>query len=191
MNAKEFAEQLKSEAQNIASQGQDSIKIETLTSALEKFIQSNTEENETVKIEHLKAHLQSQVEIEKYNHSAELEMFKSVIQSGQNAIKTNLLINGGAAIALLAFIGKLADTNQSKIPLFAQSLTIFVIGALVTALGSALTYLTQLAYSEEKKWVKRFGIFFHTVSMLLGLGALSLFAYGVYSSYSAFMALAN
>ncbi|MDD1979630.1 hypothetical protein [Pseudomonas tussilaginis] len=191
MNAKEFAEQLKSEIQSIANQGQESVKVDVLTEALDRFIQSSSEESETIKIERLKAYLQAQVEIEKYNHLADLEMFKSVIQSGQNAIKINLLLNGGAAIALLAFIGKLTDTNHSKIPLFAQSLTLFVVGALFTALGAGITYLTQLTYSKENKWAERFGVCLNTLSIFLGVGALSLFAYGVYHSYSAFIALAT
>ena len=37
--------------------------------------------------------------------SFDIEMFKSVIIAGQAALKSAILINGGATVALLAFIG--------------------------------------------------------------------------------------
>lgn len=191
MSAKEFARQLKTEIENLAAQGQDSIRVETLTSGLEKFINNPDEENNEILIERLKAHLQSQVEKEKYSHAANLEMFKSVIQTGQNALKSMILLNGGAAIALLAFIGKLSDVSRINIPSFAVPLTIFVIGAFLSTISSGITYLTQILYSEEGKWQGRAGITLHGLSILLGLASLSLFGYGTYRAYGAFIALGS
>ncbi|MDD1960083.1 hypothetical protein NP534_08185 [Pseudomonas sp. 39004] len=189
MSAKEFAKQLKVEIENFAAQGQDSVSIETLTSGLDKFINSASEESESILIERLKAYLQSEVEKEKYNHSADLEMFKSVIQTGQNALRAIVLLNGGAAVALLAFIGKLADVSRLNIPLFAAPLTIFVVGAFLSTISSGLTYLTQLLYSEEGKWRTRAGVSLQIASVLLGLTSLCLFGYGTYRAYEAFIAL--
>ncbi|EKT4523494.1 hypothetical protein QEM13_002769 [Pseudomonas putida] len=191
MSAKEFAKQLKSEIDNLAAQGQDSISIITLTSGLERFIDSAEEESESILIERLKAYLQSEIEKEKYSHSANLEMFKSVIQTGQNAIRSMVLLNGGAAVALLAFIGKLTDASRINIPSFATPLTIFVIGAFLSTISSGVTYLTQILYSEEGKWQVRAGITLHGLSILLGLASLSLFGYGTYRAYGAFIALGN
>lgn len=191
MSAKEFAKQLKAEIEGFASQGQDSISIATLTSGLNKFIDSTDEESESILIERLKAHLQSQVEIEKYNHSAELEMFKSVIQTGQNALKSIVLLNGGAAVALLAFIGKLADVSRLNIPLFATPLTIFVVGAFLCTISSGLTYLTQCLFSDEGKWRSRTGYGLQGTSITLGLASLILFGYGTYRAYGAFIALGS
>ncbi|WP_236170126.1 hypothetical protein [Pseudomonas parasichuanensis] len=189
MSAKEFARQLKTEIEGFAAQGQSSISIDTLTSGLDKFITSTEEESEGVLIERLKAHLQSKVEKEKYSYSAELEMFKSVIQTGQSALKAIVLLNGGAAVALLAFIGKLADVSKPNISLFALPLTIFVVGAFLSTISSGLTYLTQLIYSENGRWRVQSGISLQAISIGLGMGALSLFGYGTYLSYNAFIAL--
>lgn len=189
MSAKEFARQLRAEIEKFESQGQDSVSIETLISGLDKFINSSSEESEGILIERLKAHLQSNVEIEKYNHSADLEMFKSVIQSGQNALRAIVLLNGGAAVALLAFIGKLTEVNRLSIPLFALPLTIFVAGAFLATISSGLTYLTQVLYSEEGKLRTRAGVSMQFGSILLSLAALYLFGHGAYRAYGAFIAL--
>lgn len=191
MKARDFAAQLKEEIQGFAAQGQDSIKVETLLTGLDNFLTSPEDENEEFQIEKLKAHLQAQVEVEKYNYSANLEMFKSVIQTGQSAIKANMLLNGGAAVALLAFIGKLADVNPGRIPLFALPLTVFVIGAFLATLLSGLTYLTQLTFSEDGKWRDRAGYTLQGISILSGLGSLILFGYGTHLAYGAFIALGS
>ncbi|MEX3776188.1 hypothetical protein [Pseudomonas sp. MYb118] len=187
MKLKEFAEQLKSEIERFSAQGNESIKIDILTSALDKAIAADDQESEAVVIERLKAYLQSQVEIQKYNHAVDLEMFKSIIETGQNAIKSIMLLNGGAAVALLAFIGKLAGTGQ--IPLFATPLTTFVIGAFTAGLTSGISYLTQLIYSEEGKLRTRSGIALQAIAVLLGLLGLAAFGYGTYKSYFAFIGL--
>lgn len=191
MSAKELARQLKSEIEGFAAQGQDSIRIKTLISGLNRFLDAPEEESEAILIERLKAHLQSNIEIEKHNHSADLEMFKSVIQTGQNALKAFVLLNGGAAIALLAFIGKLADVSRSHIPLFALPLTIFVIGAFFSTLSSGLTYLTQVMYSDGGIWRNRIGITLHLTTIGLGLTSLCMFGYGTYRAYNAFIALGS
>ncbi|MBC3457919.1 hypothetical protein [Pseudomonas mosselii] len=191
MSAKEFARQLKAEIDGFAAQGQDSISIETLTSGLNKFIDAPEVESEAILVERLKAHLQTNLEIEKYNHSSDLEMFKSVIQTGQNALKAFVLLNGGAAVALLAFIGKLADASRSHIPLFALPLTIFVIGAFFSAISSGLTYLTQMLYTENRTWLKRVGITLHVVTIVLGVASLGMFGYGTHRAYEAFIALGS
>ena len=43
----------------------------------------------------------------------DIEMFKSVITAGQSALKSSMVVNGGAAAALLAFTGKIWETNTS------------------------------------------------------------------------------
>lgn len=189
MKATDFAEQLKEEIQGLAAQGQKSIKIETLLHGLDKFLTSPEDKDDEFQIEKLKAYLQTQVEVEKYTHSANLEMFKSVIQTGQSAIKANMLLNGGAAVALLAFIGKLADVNPACIPLFALPLTVFVSGAFLATMVSGLTYLTQVIFSEDGKWRDRIGNTLQGLSILSGLSSLILFGYGTHIAYKAFIAL--
>jgi hypothetical protein len=53
-------------------------------------------------------------------HDGEITFFHSVndatIRSGENAIKAAILINGGACVAILAFVGALASQGESGLP---------------------------------------------------------------------------
>src|SRR5690348_15897112 len=54
-------------------------------------------------------------------HESNLEMFRTVIVTGQSALKSALLINGGAALAILAFVGHI--WGNAKTPHILPSLT--------------------------------------------------------------------
>ncbi len=139
-------------------------------------------------IEHLKAQLQLMVEREKSSHASDLEMFRAVIQSGQNAVKTALLMNGGASVALLAFIGKLTEEQHSRIPPFADALAIFVAGVFAIVVASGSTYLSQWFYAGSETWKQRTGLGFNILSILLGLTSYGLFVWGMRTAYAAFIA---
>jgi hypothetical protein len=64
-------------------------------------------------------------------------------------IKTLLLLNGGAAVALLAFIGNWETTSGPR-PLIGSALVCFGVGAFFAALGFIGAYLTQLNYGSNK-----------------------------------------
>lgn len=68
-------------------------------------------------------------------------------------IKTLLLLNGGAALALLAFEGnkgKLEPVAAQVAILVGNSMISFGIGALSAALGFMVAYLTQLQYGNNR-----------------------------------------
>lgn len=86
------------------------------------------------------------------------ETYKSLIQIGNTALKFVLVANGGAVIALLAFLGKVHGTN-TPIPGISCSLVAFLIGVFLGGLACVTAYLTQLAlYNEpaEKSDLKLF-----------------------------------
>jgi hypothetical protein len=77
------------------------------------------------------------------------EMFKSVISAGQVALRSVILINGGAAVALLAFIGSIWDKStidNLTIKKLLISMAGFVLGVLLGGVAASLTYLVQLLY---------------------------------------------
>ncbi|SEI12452.1 hypothetical protein SAMN05660691_03959 [Rheinheimera pacifica] len=112
-----------------------------------------------------------------------VEMFKSVINAGQSALKASMVINGGGAAALLAFTGKIWETTTSA--LVANSLTcsilLFCLGVLCAALATGTTYLSQCAYSGN--WSKT-GDYFNVVSISAILGSYTLFGYGAFRAAS-------
>jgi hypothetical protein len=137
-------------------------------------------------LEHYKAQLAMWVESQKSQSQISAEGFKSVILAGQNALRSSLLINGGASIALLAYIGKLKIEASTQIPAFAFPLLIFVIGVLVAAINSGLTYLSQWFYFGGAIWKQKVGFVINIINILLGIASYGLFAIGTFYAYKFF-----
>ena len=76
-----------------------------------------------------------------------LETYKSLISFGTEALKALQLLNGGAIVALLAYLG------QAKLPHSTQSifapLVLFVVGLSLGTLCFLGAYLTQFALFNE------------------------------------------
>ena len=66
------------------------------------------------------------------------------------AMKTLLLLNGGSAVALLAFVGNLKGSNATApLPSIGSAMLCFGLGALCAALAFIFAYLAQLEYGNE------------------------------------------
>lgn len=187
MSVKAFAIQLLNSVKDVRANS-ETLKCDNLIAYLEEVIAAPPGDPTPSQIEHYKFQLQLMVEREKGNHASSLEEFRSVIQSGQNALKTALLMNGGASIALLAFIGKLTERQQSQIPNFAEALAIFVLGVFSIVVASGSTYLSQWFYAEFGNWARRTGAGFNILSILLALTSYGLFVWGMCKAYSALLA---
>jgi len=135
--------------------------------------------------------LKESIELE--NHKAELarklmretENFKSVILAGQNALKSAMLINGGAVVALLT---TWKAESPTLLKLLAAPLLWFVAGVLLDALATGATYVSQLCYALDadsgEKLFKR-GQIFHCLAILLVGASYMTFLYGTCLVYSA------
>ncbi len=116
-----------------------------------------------------------------------LEMLRAVITYGQAAIKSAILINGGAAVALLAFIGNIwakTTTTQFAIDSLTKAIVFFALGVVTGAIGTGTTYITQYLYSENRQ---KPAYAFHIVTVLIVLSTYALFCFGVYGAYNAFV----
>jgi hypothetical protein len=119
-----------------------------------------------------------------------IELAKSVILTAQNALKSAMLINGGAAVALLAFVGHVWKPDGSTLLIsIAGALYWFVIGVLLDAVSAASFYFTQWFYHEtsgasrDRYFVA--GVTFHMLAILLVLTSYGTFAYGTLLVYNA------
>ena len=74
------------------------------------------------------------------------EVFKGMIAIAISALKCVLLVNGGAAIAFLTFLGHLPQSKIKCIPLI---FFFFLVGVFFAALAYFFAYLTQLNLFEE------------------------------------------
>lgn len=144
--------------------------------------------NQAIRVEQFRGKINDWLDDRKRTHEASLEMFRSVIQAGQGALRTCLLINGGAAVALLAFVGHLVGSGTETVPLAATAkvMSAFVSGVLAGGLASGTTYLSQWLYADD--WHKT-GFALNILAILFGLGSLAFFAFGGYSAYCLFASL--
>jgi hypothetical protein len=80
------------------------------------------------------------------------ETFKGLINLSIEALKALLLINGGAAVAILAYLGNMASRpSVVRLATMKDALSCFAFGVLVTALAFIVAYFTQLRlYFEER-----------------------------------------
>src|SRR5665213_1140102 len=127
---------------------------------------------------------------------------EAAIKSAELALRLAMLINGGAAIAMLAFVGGLISKDKivaGQLANVASSLAWFAFGVLIAVAGVALSYFTNfcmaaVASSHTKKWVspyvepgpttqrwRRLNIVFHVLAVLAGFGSLAFFVVGMLS----------
>lgn len=186
MNVNEFVATLKKDIEQIKEQGIENIRSEDLISYLSTF-EGDLESQTEADLEFYRANLQKWVEDHKNIHAHSVEMFRSVITAGQNALRASFLMNGGASVATLAFIGHLATSSPEKVTLFSASLAIFVVGVLFSAVASGTTYLSQWFYgSGEGKKLMVAGFILNVVSIVLGLSSYGIFAWGIYEAHEVF-----
>lgn len=116
-------------------------------------------------------------------HEWSLAGFNSANRAGREAMKASILINGGAAVALLAFLGHLATVAKQTIAGFTPPLLLYVGGLLFGTIGLGCAYFAQArnAGGDPKgfhKWNN--GSIIMTVLAYLAFataGVLSFFAF--------------
>jgi hypothetical protein len=135
---------------------------------------------------------------------------ESSIKNAESTVKAAMLINGGAAVSLLAFIGGL--TAQGKVPLgelhvFAGCLVWFASGVALAAGMSGFAYFTNYCIAghairmsrtwdspylvetpQSTRW-KRLAVGFHFAAIATGVASLVVFVCGMISVRNAILHL--
>lgn len=97
----------------------------------------------------------SRNEREKHNLSHSLETYKSLISISIESFKFLALANGGAAVALLAYLGNVAGKSVPNVdmsyPMFA-----FVLGLVFCGLSMIFGYATQIKLLNQNNSSKNF-----------------------------------
>ena len=189
MNAKDFALELRRALSKVLQEGHGTVETRNVIAYLDEAVSTMEQlplNPSEADLELYKANLQKWVEEHKNFHAQNREMFRSVIASGQNALRTAFLMNGGGAIAILSFVGTLAINSPQRVAPFASTLAMFVTGVLLVAAAAGSTYLSQLFYTDESSL--RAGKIFHAIAILLPILSYVTFAWGVYKAYLVFAA---
>ena len=195
MSAQQLIEVHRKAVQEAEASGLTAIQTSTLHKIfddLEKQIAAGPGQIHPIELEKFRSDLAGSLAYQEHVHNWSLEGFRQVIALGQSTLKSMMLINGGAAVALLAFLGNLitrAGSSQTIVA-FAGSMRLFVIGVFLAAVAYATTYFSQLFYDGEKDWQRRTGLVFHVVTSLVGAASLAAFLWGALAAYIGFIAFA-
>ena len=104
---------------------------------------------------------------------------------GRASIQAALLLNGGASVALLAFLGNLAIAHQTKgltvnFVAFKEAFVCFEIGVMFAAGSSVVAFLIQnVAIAHLKEAEGRVGRRLRWVGIGMVVASLFLFALGI------------
>ncbi len=115
-------------------------------------------------------------------------MLRGIIEFALAALKGITLINGAAAIAILAFLGNIWDPDQAGAKMAAAlikpAMQSFVVGTAAGVFAIALSYLAQVFFRETKKrWL---GECFRISAVLVAAGGLVAFGLGAVWAVDAF-----
>lgn len=191
MEAPEIVKIIQQAVQGVKNKNQDVVSTDALLKYLEALARDVESANEQTKrrmeadlavfrVEH-----ERNIALYQAQEMRAVELFRSVITYGSAALKSSLLINGGAAAALLAFIGNIwaKETGAEAVKSLTMAILLFSFGVLAAALGTAGSYFSQYCYSEP---FPRAAVVFHTLTVLFVLTSFALFGFGSYEAYSAF-----
>lgn len=186
-------ELLSAELEKLKTTGHTAVALEVLipyVNALVAAARSADPEGERQRIE---LNFEGQVEHYRAEMDTRLEMFKSVIEAGQSALRSLSLLNGAAAIALLAFLGNVLShptiMGIATIPGMSRSMACFAIGVGLAACGFVARYFSQASHGQEfsadpaTAW--KWGVRIRNVAICSALASLAIFFVGVWFAFKA------
>jgi len=186
METREIIESITSQLSILKNDGHDAVSIEGLETYLNDLSSQATCSQE-IQLAQYNAKHQSKIEQYKERNAEWRELFKATMGHAQSAIKLLALVNGGAAVALLTFIGKVwtPEFNSTSIAAYIPLALVFyccgVGGAVVT---QSLTYLSQHFFTYGGDKVARVIRF---LAQAAALSSLALFFIATYVAYLGFV----
>jgi hypothetical protein len=133
--------------------------------------------------------LQTQITLAQYEaqHRSDLESFKATVESGREALNALVLINGGAVVALLGFIGAMAAKSNGVVVAGAMRAPMlrFGTGVLLGALAFGARYLSQAL--DQHGW-KRWALALNLFVISLTIAGYAVFAWGLLGASDAIVA---
>ncbi len=180
MKNQDLVKSIRAEVATLRSKGQDAISLAALDAYLERLeglMSGEPHQFDQVALQQARAELDVKLAEHKRAADGDLEMFRSMIAAGHSARRDSMLINGGGALALLAFAGHLVTQGSPSavVPDLAFPLSWFLGGVLAAALSSGVTYLAQRSWSVRRN---RIGPVFNAMAIALVFASYITFAVG-------------
>ncbi len=117
------------------------------------------------------------------------ETYKSLITLAIEAFRYLALINGGAIVALLTYLGNVVE-NGDSVPDLGMPLFWFIVGLVACGIAMASAYLTQLKLFNDLLLTGKFSTRHKPtlwVSIFGYIVSLSSFSYGAWLAIQAFI----
>ncbi|WP_088211201.1 hypothetical protein [Shewanella sp. Shew256] len=191
MKSTDIIQEVKKALANAKQKGAVSVSIDSMEKFMHQLDERAQKQGDFNQLEH--ARILKEFEAENARNIAHsqnvnahsVEMFKSVIASGQGALKSSMIINGGAAAALLAFTGKIWSEGSivQVTNALTQSILWFCVGLLVACVASGTTYLSQFAYAKGHD---RTGDVVNVFTVLIVLSSYVIFGFSCFNASSTF-----
>jgi len=186
MNENQIIQTIKNDIASAKNSGSYAIDVESLINYIESIEQNLNQKNNTPSkeesLERFKALNANSLAHYNWVREQDIELFKSVILSGQSSLKAVIILHGGAAVALLAFIGHLIVNSGTRflIAQFSPVMTCFLVGVLLGVISHGSTYFAQ--YSFHRKW-NTFGNICNIFTIFLTTLSYLIFAYSCFLNY--------
>jgi acyl-coenzyme A thioesterase PaaI-like protein len=140
-------------------------------------------------VSHAERLLQTQYTLAQYEaqERSNIESFKAAVESGREALNALVLINGGAVVALLGFVGAMAARSNGSAVADAMRAPLlrFGTGVLLGGLAFGSRYLSQALDAGVKK---RWAFAFNLLSIALAISGYVVFALGLAGASDAIIA---
>lgn len=128
---------------------------------------------------------------------------KAAIDGANLALRTLIVINGGAAVAILTFLGGVASKDKidfSEVGAVADTIKYFAIGVALALAGMALSYFTNLFMAgvegtkikiwehpflqetPRSKLMRKLNLVFHVAAFSASMASLVLFMVGMFAA---------
>lgn len=185
MSENQIISRVKTDLERLKKEGLKEFDIDIFINYLDKVGDENAK-NKDIELEMLKLENQAKLNLQQHNLTTYLETFKVTITAGSNAVKALMLLNGGASIAFLAFIGNLwiSGKMNESIPMLVIALRAFCYGVGLAVCCSAFTYfcqyLVQLNFEKDSQSLSKAAHAMNIVAVLCGIASIILFFRGVH-----------
>jgi hypothetical protein len=181
MDTKQAIDQIRAALDGVSKSGVQSVQISALLTYL-----SELERNAPLATEAVKFQQESNLAFYKSQHETNLEMLRSVIGAGKTAVSTCILINGGAAVTLLAFIGNIYSKSPSAVSVpkgLSTALAAFSFAVLLAGTSAGIGYLAQRDFQRNPQKQENN---FNVISILFVAVAYILFGVGIVAAHYTF-----
>lgn len=179
MKASEFAAQFRDDLRQLRIDGHKTLQINNIAN----FLEGKIPELEAAERDSHKVTVDFRVEHYKHELAANHTLLESVFDYGRYALNTALLINAGAAVSLLSYIGGMAKRTSASAEDASLAMLIYVIGVFFAGLAGSGAYCSQYFYTYKPD--AKTGAYFHRATVVVMLLAYTSFLCGSLLAYGA------